>query len=91
LFAVRPFRGEKIEGVMSFIYELCFFVAFSIAFLALQSLLSFFEFRGYMAVGLTVGFWLYYKFLLFLLAFFRKVCYNKVRKIANVKTLNSKR
>jgi hypothetical protein len=93
LFAltVRPLKNTKKEGAGWFIYDLCFAVSLAVAFLAIQSLLSFPEFRLYMAVGLGVGFWLYYKFLRFLLAFFEKVCYNIKRKVANVKTLKNKR
>ena len=89
--SVSPFRDKKSEGYARFAYEICFFVAFAFSFIALQAKMAFPDFRGYMAIGLAVGFCLYYKFLHFLLAFFKKVCYNMIRKNANVKTLKNKR
>ena len=90
-FSVLSFRDKKNEAYAQFVYEICFFVAFAFSFVAVQARLSFPDFREYMAVGLAVGFWLYCKFLRFLLAFFKKVCYNITRKIINVKTLKNKR
>ncbi|MBE5752575.1 MAG: hypothetical protein E7343_00715 [Clostridiales bacterium] len=75
-----PFRGRKREELVWFIYELSFCIAFAFAFLAFQANLSFPDFRMYMALGLGVGFCLYYKFLRILLAFLKKVCYNVLRK-----------
>lgn len=75
-----PFRGQKREGLIWVVYELSFCIAFAISFLALRSNLDFPDFRMYMALGLGLGFCLYYKFLRILLAFLKKVCYNVLRK-----------
>ena len=79
--AVFPFVGKKGEGRAWLLYETAFFVAFAVAFIAIQATLSFPDFRGYMFVGIGVGFLLYYKILRIMLAFLRKVCYNIINKI----------
>lgn len=82
LFSVfaYPYHDKKGETRVWFLYEFLFCVAFSFAFIAVQAQLSFPAFRIFMAVGLAVGFWVYYKFFRIMLAFFKKVCYNIVRK-----------
>jgi hypothetical protein len=78
--AVYPFKGKTGEGRAWLFYEFFFFIAFSVAFIAIQAGLGV-EIRGYAFVGLFGGFLLYYKILRIMLAFFRKVCYNSISKL----------
>ena len=75
-----PMRGKKEEGGFTVAYEILFAFAFSIAFVAISSLLKFPEFRAYMAVLVVAGGIIYYKILRIIVAFFKKTCYNKINK-----------
>ncbi len=79
--ALYPFKDNKGEGRAWFVYEISFFAAYAVAFVAVQADLGFPDARGYMFVGLFGGFLLYYKILRIMLAFFRKVCYNNLNKL----------
>lgn len=71
-----PMRGSRWEGRAYCAYELAFFAIFSLIFLSISVIFHFPPFRGYMFLGILLGFGLYYKFLRIILAFFKKVCYN---------------
>ena len=83
-----PFRGKKGEEKVWFCYEILFCVAFALAFIAIEANLGFPDFRGFMAVGLAVGFWLYYKIFRIMLAFLKKVCYNILKNKSKRKNSN---
>ena len=87
-----PMRGSKGESRAYCVYEVAFFTCFSVIFLSISVILGFPPFRGYMFIGILVGFWLYYKFFRIIVAFFKKMCYNIFgKRIANVKTLKNER
>lgn len=73
-------KGSKWEGRAWTCFEITFFFAFALGFVALQAWLRFPDLRGYTFVGIGVGFWLYLKTLRIILAFFKKVCYNILEK-----------
>ena len=79
--SLAPMRGDQYEGRAWLVYELVFFASFGVAFTALSAMMKFPPLRGYMLVGLSVGFLLYYKTLRIIVAFLKKVCYNIVNKI----------
>ena len=73
---VTPMKKEKWEARACLVYEIVYFSAFALAFVGLQARLGFPDPRGYLYFGILLGFWLYYKNLRIILAFFKKVCYN---------------
>jgi uncharacterized membrane protein len=75
-----PMRGKKEEGGFVFLYEILFAFAFSIAFVAISSILKFPEFRAYMGALVVIGIIIYCKILRIIVAFFKKTCYNKINK-----------
>ena len=75
-----PLRGKKVEGGFVFLYEVLFAFAFSIAFVAISSILKFPEFRAYMGVLVVTGIIIYCKILRIIVAFFKKRCYNSLNK-----------
>jgi hypothetical protein len=83
LFAgvVTPMKKEKWEGRAYLVYEIAYFLSFALAFVGLQARMGFPDPRMYLYFGIFIGFWLYYKNLQIILAFFKKVCYNIVTKM----------
>lgn len=78
---VAPMKNEKWEGKARLLYEIAYFLAFAMAFVALQARLGFPDLRGYVFIGISIGFWVYYKNLQIILAFLKKVCYNITTKL----------
>ncbi len=78
--SLAPLRGDKQEGRAWLCYELVFFCVMGSVFVALSALLGLPELRGYMPIGIALGFLLYYKTLRIIVAFLKKVCYNIVNK-----------
>ena len=78
---VAPMKNGKWESRAWLVYELVFFFSYGVSFVAIQSIFGFPDPRGYMYVGIFIGFWLYSKNLRIIVAFFEKVCYNTITKI----------
>ena len=75
-----PMRGSIWVGRAYCAYEIAFFAIFSLVFLSISVIFHFPPFRGYMFLGILLGFGLYYKFLRIILEFFNKLCYNILAK-----------
>ena len=75
-----PLRKSKWAGRAYFLYELIFFAVFAVLFFSTSVKLQFPAFRAYMFVGVLFGFALSYKILQIIVAFFKKVCYNRYAK-----------
>ena len=88
-FFLWKMKGSKREGMAWICFETAVFFSLAVGFVALQASLRFPTLRGYMFVGIGVGFCLYLKTLRIVLEFLKKLCYNnivnKVRKRKNSK------
>ena len=81
IFALK--RPKKLQKTTRFIADLLFFLLFSVWIILSASRLVFPNFRGYYYVGFAVGLIFYLKTFHKAVAFFKNVCYNGVKKLAN--------
>ena len=81
IFALK--RPKRLQKTTRFIADLLFFLLFSVWIILSASRLLFSNFREYYYVGFAVGLIFYLKTFHKAVAFFKNVCYNGVKKLAN--------
>jgi hypothetical protein len=74
-------RGGKSAKGIEIAGDILFFLCFSVLCVFVAVLFGFPDFRVYMVLGNLFGLILYLKSLHRIVAFFKKVCYNSVKKI----------
>ena len=76
-------RPKKWRIVLRFVADIAFFVAFAGLCVFVASWLCLPSFREYYYLGFALGLLLYLKTFHKAVAFFKKMCYNVVRKLVN--------
>ena len=76
-------RPKKGRIVLRFVADIAFFVAFAGLCVFVASWLCLPSFREYYYLGFALGLLLYLKTFHKAVAFFKKMCYNSVRKLVN--------
>ena len=76
-------KKEKMRFWLRFCADIAFFIGFSAICVAAASWLRFPDFREYYYLGYAVGLLLYLKTFHKAVAFFKKTCYNGLKKLVN--------
>ena len=76
-------RPRKWRGGLRFVADVAFFVAFAGLCVFMMSWFCLPSFREYYYVGFALGLLIYLKTFHKAVAFFKKICYNSVRKLVN--------
>ena len=76
-------KPKKWRTSLRFVADVAFFVAFAGLCVFVTSWLCLPAFREYYYVGFALGLVLYLKTLHKAVAFFKKICYNSIRKLVN--------
>lgn len=74
-------RGGKSAKALEFTTDVLFFLCFAALSVFVAVLFGFPDYRAYMTIGNLLGLILYLKSLHRIVAFFKKVCYNSIKKI----------
>ena len=74
-------RPRKWRFALRFVADILFFLAFSVLCVGVASRLCLPDFREYYYIGFALGILLYLKTFHKAVAFFKKVCYNSIRKL----------
>ncbi len=80
--AVFPRKG-KIHGWLRLFADISFFLLFAALCVGVACALRFPTFREYFYIGYAVGIILYLKTFHKAVAFFKRICYNSVKKLVN--------
>ncbi len=76
-------KPKKCRVAFRFIADVVFFVVFALLCIFVASRLGLPSFREYYYLGFALGLLLYLKTLHKAVAFFKKICYNSIRKLVN--------
>ena len=76
-------RPKKWRIVLRFVADIVFFVGFAVLCVFVTSWLCLPSFREYYYLGFAFGLLLYLKTFHKAVAFFKKICYNSIRKLVN--------
>jgi hypothetical protein len=76
-------RLKRWSAVLRFIADVLFFVAFALLCVFTAGWFCLPSFRGYYYAGFALGLLIYLKTFHKAVAFFKKICYNSVRKLVN--------
>ena len=76
-------KPKKWRGGLRFLADVAFFVAFAGLCVFMMSWFCLPSFREYYYVGFALGLLIYLKTFHKAVAFFKKICYNSVRKLIN--------
>lgn len=74
------FRCENKNKGLGTLFDVLFFLSFGIAAVFTAYVFHFPSFRVYMCLGYALGLIIYLKSLHRILAFFQRICYNKINK-----------
>ncbi len=76
-------KAEKLRKPLRFVADVAFFALFAAVCIAVANVLCFPDFREYYYLGYAVGMILYLKTFHKAVAFFKKICYNSIKKLVN--------
>ncbi len=82
-------KGNKRK--LTAFFDVCFFFCFAVFAVFCGTWFGFSEFRAFMAVGYGLGIIIYLKTLHRIVAFFEKVCYNRITKVIKIRKRNKER
>ena len=77
------FGKKRLRFCLRTVADILFFALFAVACIIVASVLKFPSFREYYYFGYALGFILYLKTFHKAVAFFKKTCYNGVKKLVN--------